>query len=132
VDVATQPRIENLVKQWIEAERLSNAQQLEAVLTDDFLCVGPFGFVIDRQQYVGSLQSGDLKHTAFDWSEPRMRQYASTVIVIGRQTQTSTFQGRDASGQFRVTLVATELQNQWRIASLHFCAIAQPPGAPGR
>jgi hypothetical protein len=48
---------------------------LGALLTDDFLCVGPPGFVIDKQQYVGSSQSGDLKHTACDWSEPRMRQY---------------------------------------------------------
>jgi hypothetical protein len=80
---------------------------------------------------VGSRQYGDLKHTAFDWSEPRVRQHARTTIVIGRQTQTSTYQGHGVSGQFRVTLVALRSQDQWQIASLHFSTIAQPSGAPG-
>ena len=132
MDVASQSKIENLTNQWVDAERHSDVNALGTLLTDDFLCVGPFGFVIDKEQYVGSRQSGDLKHTAFDWSEPRLRQFATTAIAIGRQTQATTYQGRDASGQFRVTLVAVQLQDQWRIASLHFSPIAQPPGAPGR
>jgi hypothetical protein len=56
--------------------------------------------------------------------------YDDAAIAIGTQTQKSTFQGRDASGQFRVTLIAVQQQPQWVLAGIHLSAIALPPGGP--
>lgn len=122
--------IEALGRQWADAERHSDATALAPLLTDDFTCVGPFGFVLDKQQYVGSRRSGDLQHTAFTWTDVAVRTYGDTAVAVGAESQQSTFQGRDASGRFRVTQVLVKQDAQWRIASLHFSPIAQPPGAP--
>jgi ketosteroid isomerase-like protein len=126
----TTSSIEALGQRWAQAELASDVTALNALLTDDFLCVGPFGFVIDKQQYVGSRQSGDLKHTAFTWDDVRVRSYGDAVIAIGAATQQSTYQSRDASGRFRVTQVFVKQAAEWLIASLHFSPIATPPGAP--
>jgi ketosteroid isomerase-like protein len=130
VDEATQTQVDDLGRKWAEAELRGDVDRLAAFLADDFVCVGPLGFVLDKQHYLGPRQSGDLQHTSFDWSDVRVRRYGLTAVAIGTQMQKSTFQGRDASGQFRVTMLAVQAQAQdhWRIVGLHLSPIAQPAG----
>src|SRR5207253_5897396 len=51
-----------------------------------------FGFVINKEQYLGARRSGDLKHEAF--APEDVRVYGDAAIAVGSQYQTSTFHGR--------------------------------------
>ena len=62
--------------------------------------------MLDKQQYLGSRRSGDLKHESFDWADVRVRIYGESAVAVGTQTQRSTYQGRDASGRFQWVGVA--------------------------
>ena len=128
IEQSTQHTLEQLGQAWSAAESASDADTLDRLLTDDFTCVGPLGFVLDKQQYLAGRRNGDLRHTAFDWSDVRLRVHADTAIAVGAQTQQSTYQGHDASGRFRVTQVMLRDGKDWQIASLHYSPIAQPPG----
>jgi ketosteroid isomerase-like protein len=121
-------QVKELGQTWAAAELRGNAEELGALLADDFVCVGPLGFVLDKAQYLGSRRSGDLKHEAFAWEDVRVRLYGETAVAVGVQTQRSTYQGRDASGRFRVTQIAARQGGAWRIAGLHLSPIAPPPG----
>ncbi|MBO0709188.1 MAG: nuclear transport factor 2 family protein, partial [Candidatus Dormibacteraeota bacterium] len=46
---------------WAQAEGRGDANALGPLLADDFLLVGPLGFTLDKQQYLGSRLSGDLR-----------------------------------------------------------------------
>ena len=92
------------------------AQALGPLLADDFVLVGPLGFMLDKQQYLGSRLSGDLRHESFAWEDVRVGVYGEAAIAVGSQTQRSTYQGRDASGRFRVTQVAVQQGGTWVIA----------------
>jgi hypothetical protein len=127
VDEAMRAQFDDLGRRYAESELRSDVEGLGTLVADDFVCVGPLGFVLDKQQYLGSRRSGDLKHTAFEWSDVHVRRYGITAVGIGVQTQRSTYQGRDASGQFRATLVAVQAADRWRIVGLHLSPIAQPP-----
>jgi len=122
-----QAQVLDLGERWADAESRGDADALEELLADDFLLVGPLGFMLDKQQYLGSRRSGDLKHESFAWDDVRIRMYGDTAIAIGSQTQRSTYQGRDASGRFRVTLIAARLDERWKLVGLHLGPIAQPP-----
>jgi ketosteroid isomerase-like protein len=128
---ATYAEVRELGRRWAEAESRGNADALAVLLADDFLLVGPLGFMLDKQQYVGSRRSGDLKHESFVWDEERVRLYNDVAVAIGSQTQQSTYQGRDASGRFRVTQIAGRLEGRWALAGMHLSPIAQP-GEPPR
>ena len=114
-----------LGRRWTDAEPRGDADALEAVLADDFVLVGPLGFEFNKQQYLGSRRSGDLKHDSFAWEDVRIQLYSNTAIAIGSQTQRTTYQDRDASGQFRVTLIAARLDGRWKLLGLHLSPIAQ-------
>jgi ketosteroid isomerase-like protein len=113
-------------RRWADAQPRGDVDALGALLADDFVLVGPLGFVLDKQQYLGSRRSGDLRHAAFAWNDVRVRLYGDTAVAVGSQTQQSTYQGRDASGRFRVTQIAVCLGGRWTLVGLHLSPIAQP------
>src|SRR5262252_5841073 len=122
----------DLGQQWANAERAGDADALDQLLADDFLLVGPLGFMLDKTQYLGSRRSGDLQHESLRWDDVRVRGYRDAAVAVGSQTQRSTFQGRDAPGRFRVTQVAVRRGDRWILAALHHSPIAQPPESAAR
>ena len=118
-----------LGQRWAEAERRGDAAALDPLLADDFLLVGPLGFLLTKEQYLGSRLSGDLKHQSFAWDDVQVRFYRETAVAVGTQTQQSTYQGLDASGCFRVTQIAVRQNDHWVIAGIHLSPIAQSPAA---
>jgi ketosteroid isomerase-like protein len=121
-----------LGRRWAAAERTGDADALDPLLADDFILVGPLGFMLDKRQYLGSRRSGDLKHQSLVWEEVNVRLYGEAAVAVGSQTQQSTYQGRDASGRFRVTQIAVRQRGGWAIVGLHYSPIAQPPGPAAR
>ena len=115
-----------LGRQWANAERAEDTDALELLLADDFLLVGPLGFMLDKTQYLGSRRSGDLRHESLVWDDVHVRGYGDAAVAVGAQTQRTTFQGREASGRFRVTQVAIRRGDRWILAGLHYSPIAQP------
>jgi hypothetical protein len=94
--------------------------------------VGPLGFVLDKEPYLGARWSGDLQHASFVWEDVHVRVYGQAVVAVGSQTQRSTYQRRDASGRFRVTQNAVRQGGRWTIVGLHYSRIAQPPEPAAR
>ncbi|HUY99428.1 MAG TPA: nuclear transport factor 2 family protein [Thermomicrobiaceae bacterium] len=119
--------IQALFARWVRAELDGDAAALAELLDPDFRCVGPLGFVLNREQYVAPRRSGALAHTAFVWEDAAVRRYGDAAVAVGTQRQTTTFQGRDASGRFRVTQVLIRRGDGWAIASLQLSPIAPPP-----
>lgn len=125
--IASQDQILDLGRTWADAELHADASALNELLDEDFVCVGPLGFMLDKEQYLAGRRSGDLKHEAFEWKDPQVRVYGNASIAIGVQVQKTTYQGHDASGQFRVTQVFARKPGGWVLAGLHLSPIAQPP-----
>ena len=120
-------QILELGRRWAAAERGGDADALAPLLADDFLLVGPLGFMLDKMQYLGSRRSGDLKHESLVWDDVHVRGYGDAAVAVGSRTQRTTFQGRDASRRFRVTQVAIRRGDGWILAGLHYSPIAPPP-----
>jgi ketosteroid isomerase-like protein len=60
------------------------------------------------------------------WDEVHVRRYGDVAVAVGSLTQRSAYQGRHASGRFRVTQVAVRYGDRWTIVGLHYSPIAQP------
>ena len=126
-----QEQIEQEVAQhadaWATAELQGDTSFLERILADDFVGVGPLGFLLNKQEWLARLQSGDLKYTAHTLDEVKVRAYNEAAIVIGRLTQEAAYRGNPINAQLRTTLVFIHHHEQWHLAGVHFCNIGQPP-----
>lgn len=122
---ATQAEVTELGNRWAAAERATDVAALNALLTDDFVAVGPRGFVLDRQQWLDRFRSGDLKNEALTLQDLSVRDYENVAVAVGIQEQRTTYQGHDASGRFPIGLIAVRQAGQagqagqWLIAGLH-------------
>jgi ketosteroid isomerase-like protein len=119
--------VARLADAWATAELRGDTAFLERTLADDFIGVGPLGFMLNKQEWLTRHQSGDLKYNALDLDEVTVRVYGETAVVIGRQVQSAAYRGNPIKAELRTTLVLVHQQGQWRLASLHLSPIGQPP-----
>ena len=123
----TEQEVAQLTDTWATAELQSDTAFLEKCLSDDFIGVGPLGFLLTKQEWLARHQSDDMKYDVHTLDEVRVRTYTGAAIVIGRLTQKATYRGNPINAQLRTTLVFVQQQGQWRLASLQLSTIGQPP-----
>ena len=119
--------ITRMADAWANAELRSEIAFLERLLAEDFIGVGPLGFLLTKQQWLARHQSGDMKYEVHTLDEVSVRAYREAAIVIGRLTQQATYQGNPINAQMRTTLVFVRQQGQWQLAGVHLSNIGQPP-----
>lgn len=117
-------QIEALVAAWAAAETRGDVDALGQILAEDFVGVGPRGFLLPRDAWLTRHRSGDLRYTAIGWDDLTVRAYGTTLVVIGRQDARGTYQGHDSSGRLRGTLIWVRQGEAWRLAGLHYSPLA--------
>lgn len=111
----------------VKAELTADTTFLDQILTDDFIGVGPFGFLLNKEQWLIRHTSGDMKFSSFTWEDVQTRLYGDTAIVIGRQTQVGTYKGDDATAQLRMTQIYVHPDGAWKLAGVQMSPIQMPP-----
>jgi ketosteroid isomerase-like protein len=119
-------QVEEFVEEWADAEERGDGTFLEGALTDDFVGVGPLGFMLTKGQWLGRF-SGGLSYASFAIDEAQTRLYGKAAVATGRQVQAGSFQGNDVGGEFRTTLVLVERDGRWLLAGWHASPIAGAP-----
>lgn len=118
-----------LSQDWANAERVSDTSRLADLLADDFVGIGPRGFMLTKAEWLGRHASGALRYDSLALDEVTVRPHAGAAIVTGHETDTVQYEGHPMQGDYRTTLVFVTQQGRWRLASLQFSPIAPPPGA---
>ena len=120
-----------LADQWAAAELSGDTASLEEILADDFVAVGPRGFVLSGGQWIARHESGSLKYRSFGLDEVEVRTYGDAAIVVCRQTAAGVYEdenGRyDIDESFRATLVFVRQREGWRLAGLQLSPILGRP-----
>lgn len=121
--------IRAFLQQWAAAERAGDATALGELLTEDFVGVGPVGFVLPKAAWIGRHSQG-LHYDAFAVDEVQARTYGDVAVAVARDTQRGTAFGHPVPEALRATHVLVQQDGAWRLASLHMSFIAGTPGAP--
>jgi ketosteroid isomerase-like protein len=111
---------------WEAAELAGDTAVLRELLTDDFVGVGPLGFVLNKQAWLGRHSPGALTHTEFSWHDVQVRVYGSSAVAVGIEEAKGSFGGHPIAGKLRSTHILVRSGGQWRIAGVHVSAIGRP------
>ena len=116
---------------WTAAEVAGDSAALDRLLTDDFVGIGPLGFMLPKQAWLGRFTPDGLAYTAFALDDRQVRHHRDAAIVTGQQHQAGPYQGKPLPFEVvRATLVLLREPDRWRIAGTHMSFIAGTPGAP--
>ncbi|MGH9125212.1 MAG: nuclear transport factor 2 family protein, partial [Acidimicrobiales bacterium] len=97
--------VDEFLTTWAGAELAGDADALDQLLHADFVGVGPLGFALPKQAWLGRYRGGSLRYDRFDLDEVQTRVHDRAAVVTARQNQRGTAQGHPIPEAARVTLV---------------------------
>jgi len=124
--MTTQDGVLDLLQAWATAEQENDAGRLDGLLAGEFAGVGPFGFILTRDQWLARFTNG-LVNRSFTVTDLQVRDVGTAAVAIGVLAQETSWQGHDNSGRFRVTLVAVRAGEGWLLAHVHIGPLQAPP-----
>lgn len=110
--------VHDLVERYAAAEAAHDAATLAAMATDDITLVGPVGFVLDRAAWLRRFEDG-LTYAELSIGDVAVREHGDHAVAVGVQTQSASYRGHTMAGRFRLTLVASRNDEDWRLLSAH-------------
>ena len=126
------PQVKQLVDRWVAALLGADVEQLREMTTDRFITIGPLGFVLNKEQWLGGFKSQELRYETLQWDEISVVTYDEAAIVIGRDRHSVTFQNQRTNFDLRGQLVLVKQQGDWKLASQQYSSISAPPNRPGQ
>lgn len=119
--------LREVIEEWAAAEQRGDAASLEGALAEDFIGIGPRGFMLTKDQWLERHESGKLRYRSLELDEVQVRLYGDAAVVTGRQSAEGKYEDFDLRDQFRATLVFVKQRERWMLAGLHLSPIAGPP-----
>lgn len=115
--------IRALQDEFDRAELQADRETLRRLLADDFLSIGPRGFVLDKQAWV---DRHDLfKYEELETSEVDVRLYDSAAVVRTVQRNKATYKDHPVEVAVRVSQVWVEQEGEWRLAGIQSSPLAE-------
>jgi len=115
--------IRKLQQEFDQAELRADREKLRQLLADDFLSIGPKGFVLDKEAWI--VRHDQFKYVALDASEVDVRVYDSAAIVRCVQRNRATYKNEEVVLSVRVSHMWVNVQGQWHVAGSQFSPLAQ-------
>lgn len=118
------------LQQWGAAELDGDTASLAILLADDFIGVGPLGFLLAKPAWLDRHRHHALAYTRFALDELTVRHHDAGAVVLARQDVEGAWQGHPVPAALRTTIVLTLADGSWRLSLLHSSFIAGTAGAP--
>jgi hypothetical protein len=105
------------------AELQADRTALQRLLTDDFLSIGPKGFLLTKQEWID--RHGHFRYHALEISEVDVRLYDHTAIVRNVQRNHATYKDQDIQIAVRVSQTWVDQGGHWQLAGIQFSPLAE-------
>ena len=100
-----------------------DASVLSSMVAEDCRIIGPKGYYIDRDEWIGTHQDSRYVQVRLESREVEQRRYGDAVIRWEVQDSSCIFRGEKIDGRFRVTQVWIRQADEWRLASVQYTSM---------
>jgi hypothetical protein len=111
------------------AEQRGDVAFLDRAVVDDFLLIGPRGFMLNKEQWLARYKSGALQPGTNQRDEVRLRIYGNAAIMTARETVSGSYEGQEFHNQLRSTRVFVKRNGHWLLAHTQLSPIVEAPPA---
>lgn len=116
--------IRRLQEEFDRAELHADTERLRELIADDFLAIGPKGFILNKEEWIG--RHAHFTYHALDTSAMDIRLYDKTAIVRNIQKNRAAYQGEEMELTVRVSQVWVQQQDgAWRLVAIQFSPLTQ-------
>lgn len=101
-----------------DAELHDDRETLAELIDDDFVSIGPKGFLLDKTQWIDRHEF--FTYHELEASQVDVRRYDQTVIVRNLQSNRATSSGHPVQITTRVSQVWVHREAGWRLVGIQF------------
>jgi ketosteroid isomerase-like protein len=91
-----------------------DVETLGKATSEDYTLINVNGQMLDKAQTMEAIKSGQIKLTADELSDMKVRVYGNTAVVTGKADVRGTIAGKDATGQVMFTRVHVKKGGKWQ------------------
>lgn len=121
--------VDDLLAVWADAERTGDTATLGTLLADDFVGIGPVGFVLDKSAWLSRFELG-LRYDEISLDEVSVHQHRGAAFVVARQHAVGSHAGNPIPADTRLSFTIVGDDRRPQVAAMQYSFIAPPPGAP--
>lgn len=117
--------VESQDRQFMQAAIQVDTAALESIMGEDYIFISGLGQMMNKEEHLASLKSGDIKYKSLTYDEVKVRAYGETAILTARIMGEGSNAGRSISGAHLVTRVYVKQRGHWMIVSAQATRSAQ-------
>jgi len=106
-----------------EAELHGDKEALNGLLTDDFISIGPKGFLLDKNSWIS--RHDQFKYDKLETSDTDIRLYDKAAIIRNIQRNVASYKNEPVKVAVRVSQVWVNENDQWKLAGIQFSPLAE-------
>jgi hypothetical protein len=99
-------------------------QTLSEMIAPDARIIGPRGYIIDRDTWIGVHRESEYQQVRLDVTESDAREYGDAGIRFDVVESECTYKGETITGRFRVTHVWVTQRERWQLAAVQYTSAA--------
>jgi ketosteroid isomerase-like protein len=112
-------------RDWANALVNNDRRAVDAILADDFAATDSTGHLWSRGAILDAVASGLAGIASIESSDWKVRVYAGSAVVTGRNAVATRIGRADYAGNYRVTNTYVRQDGRWRCVSAHEGRIAE-------
>lgn len=121
-----QEQIKKLEMDRAAAVVKGDVAKLEKETADDYTFINLNGQLSGKAQTMNNLRSGNIRLTANELSDLKVRVYGDTAVVTGRSDTKGTIAGTTPRGPVMFTRVYVKKDGRWQSVAFQQTPIGQP------
>ena len=103
----------------------SDVAELDVLIDDDLVFVGPGGGIYTKADDLQLHRSGAQRMSHADWHAVEVRSYGTTCVTVVTAALSGTLMGEPFSGRFRYLRTWMQKEGVWRLAACSVSAISE-------
>jgi hypothetical protein len=117
-------QFDTVLETWTAAERSGDTATLDRLLADDFVAIGPVGFVLDKPAWLARYDAMSYEDLHLD--EVSVHQHGDAAVAVAHQHAVGTARGHAMFTDTRVSFTIVHEDSEPRIAGIQYSFIGMP------
>lgn len=111
---SVQQTLMQMERDWTKAALSKDAAAIDKIIADDWAAIDFEGKTETKAQALADLKSASSTLQSIDLGEMKVKVFGNTAVVMGSDTEKSTYKGKDSSGKYAWMDVFVNRNGKWQ------------------
>ncbi len=103
-----------LEQDWNHASIAKDDKTIARIMADDWTGIDYGGMTVTKAESLAELKSGESSNESVELGPMTVKVYGNTAVVVGSDTEKSTYHGKDSSGKYAWMDVFVKRDGRWQ------------------